>query len=209
MQTSQCNTLIHIVSILNITRYTTQVNRHSINNLIDAVHTTIQDINNLYNLTTSLATSINFNQMLLHIRLVFANLPPLVYCHHMSYPSWIYKRCSDTLLTPYLQPYTYQFHQRTLYISASTCVLMSWLKTNSFYYWLTYPYKIEPARSQCTRSLLWIFPMETIQLTMTWTPDALESPKMQQWELSSPLHNSRHVNKPMDSSATFQHLFSC
>ena len=48
-QTLQCNTLVHIVSILNVTRYATQVNRHSINNLIDAVHTTSQDINNLYN----------------------------------------------------------------------------------------------------------------------------------------------------------------
>ena len=73
-QTSQHNTLVHIVSILNITRYTTQVNRHSINSLIDAVHTTSQDINSLYNLTTSLATSINFNQMILHLRSVFANL---------------------------------------------------------------------------------------------------------------------------------------
>ena len=73
-QTSQCNTLVHIVSILNITRYATQVNRHSINNLIDAICTTTQDINNLYNLTTSLAASINFNQMILHIRSVFTNL---------------------------------------------------------------------------------------------------------------------------------------
>ena len=73
-QTSQHNTLVHIVSILNITRYATQVNRHSINNLIDAVCMTSQDISNLYNLTTSLATSINFNQMILHIRSVFAYL---------------------------------------------------------------------------------------------------------------------------------------
>ena len=73
-QTSQHNTLVHIVSILNVTRYATQVNRHSINNLIDAMHTTSQDINNLYNLTMSLAASINFNQMILHIRSVFANL---------------------------------------------------------------------------------------------------------------------------------------
>ena len=73
-RTSQCNTLVHIVSILNVTRYATQVNRHSINNLIDAVCTTSQDINNLYNLTMSLAASINFNQMILHIRSVFANL---------------------------------------------------------------------------------------------------------------------------------------
>ena len=74
MQTSQRNTLVHIVSILNVTRYATQVNRHNINNLIDAVCTTSQDINNLYNVTTSVATSINFNQMTLHIRSVFANL---------------------------------------------------------------------------------------------------------------------------------------
>ena len=73
-QASQCNTLVHIVSILNITRYATQVNRHSINTLMDAVRTTSPDINNLYNLTTSLATSINFHQMILHIRSVFANL---------------------------------------------------------------------------------------------------------------------------------------
>ena len=66
-QTSQGNTLVHIVSILNITRYTTQVNRHSINTLMDAVQTTSHNINNLYNLTTSLATSINFNQMILHV----------------------------------------------------------------------------------------------------------------------------------------------
>ena len=73
-QSLQCNTLVHVVSILNVTRYATQVNRHSINNLIDAMRTTSQDINNLYNLTTSLAASINFNQMILHIRSVFANL---------------------------------------------------------------------------------------------------------------------------------------
>ena len=73
-QTSQHNTLVHIMSILNITRYATQINRHSINTLIDVVQTTLQNINNLYNLTPSLASSINFNQMILHTRSVFANL---------------------------------------------------------------------------------------------------------------------------------------
>ena len=79
-QASQHNTLVHIVSILNIARYATQVNRHSINTLMDAVRTTSHDINNLYNLTTSLATSINFNQMILHIRSVFAN-----HCDSLNY----------------------------------------------------------------------------------------------------------------------------
>ena len=72
-QSSQ-ETLVHIISILNVIRYVTQVNRHSINALMDAASATLYDINNLYNLTTSLATNINFHQLLLHIRSVFANL---------------------------------------------------------------------------------------------------------------------------------------
>ena len=60
-QASQQETLVHIISILNITRYATQVNICGINALMDAVRATSHDINNLYNLTTSLATSINFH----------------------------------------------------------------------------------------------------------------------------------------------------
>ena len=41
---------------------------------MDAVRATSHDINNLYNFTTSLATSINFHQLIFHIRSVFANL---------------------------------------------------------------------------------------------------------------------------------------
>ena len=74
IQASKHKTLVHIVSILNITRYATQVNRCGITALMDAVRATSHDINNLYNLTTSLATSINFHQLILHIRSVFANL---------------------------------------------------------------------------------------------------------------------------------------
>ena len=79
-QAPQQETLVHIISILNVTRYTTQVNRCSINTLMDAVRTTSHDINNLYNLTTSLATSRNFHQLILHIRSVFANL-----CDSLNY----------------------------------------------------------------------------------------------------------------------------
>ena len=73
-QSSQQETLVHVISILNVTRYAAQVNRHSINILMDAAEATSHDINNLYSLTTSLATSISFHQLILHIRSVFANL---------------------------------------------------------------------------------------------------------------------------------------
>ena len=80
MQTSQCNTLVHIVSILNITRYTTQVSRHSI----------------------------NFNQMILHIGSVFANLrdslhyPQTVSTHTMEYID----ATTSSILSPHVLPVT-------------------------------------------------------------------------------------------------------
>ena len=50
------------------------MNRYSIKVLMDKVDKTSHNISNLYNLTTSLATSISFHQLILHIRSVFANL---------------------------------------------------------------------------------------------------------------------------------------
>ena len=66
--------------MLNITRYAAQVNWHSNNILMDVEEPTSHDINNLYNLTTSLATSISFHQLILHIGSVFANL-----CDSLNY----------------------------------------------------------------------------------------------------------------------------
>ena len=71
---SQQETIVHVISILNATRFAALVNRHSINILMDAAEATSHNINNLYNLTTSLATSISFHQLILNIRLMFANL---------------------------------------------------------------------------------------------------------------------------------------
>ena len=79
MQSSQQETLVHIISILNVTRYAAQVNRHSINILMDVAKATLH-INNLYNLTMSLSTSINFHWLILHIRSVFAN-----FCDSLNY----------------------------------------------------------------------------------------------------------------------------
>ena len=105
-QSSQCNTLVHIISILNVTRYATQVNRHSINNLIDSVHTATQDINNLYNVTTSLASSITFNQMILHIRSVFANLHDSMHylCTLSTHTKDYIDATTSGILSPHILP---------------------------------------------------------------------------------------------------------
>ena len=105
-QSSQQETLIHVISILNITRYATQVNRHSINILMDKVTATSHDINTLYNITTSLATSISFHQLILHIRSVFAKL-----CDSLNYIQMVSTHTMDYIdaatsgiLSPHILP---------------------------------------------------------------------------------------------------------
>ena len=93
-QSSQQETLVHVISILNITRYAAQVNRHSINVLMDKVDDTSHDINNLYNLTKPLATSISFHQLILHIRSVFANL-----CDSLDYILMVSTHTKDYINT--------------------------------------------------------------------------------------------------------------
>ena len=59
-QLTQQEILVHIVSILSVARYAAQVNRHSINVLMDKVDETSQDVKNLFNLTTSMANSLSY-----------------------------------------------------------------------------------------------------------------------------------------------------
>ena len=105
-QSSQHDTLVHIVSILNVTRYATQVNRHSINKLIDAVHIASQDIDNLYNVTTSLASSISFTQMILNMRSVFANLHDSMHylCTLSTHTKDYIDAATSGILSPHVLP---------------------------------------------------------------------------------------------------------
>ena len=69
----QQEAIVHIVSILNVTRYAPKVNRHHINVVTNRVYEMVQDVNNLYNITNSQATSLSYYQLVLHIRSVLAN----------------------------------------------------------------------------------------------------------------------------------------
>ena len=61
---------------------------------MEVARTTSHDIDNLYNLTTSLFTSINFHQLLLHIRSVFANL-----CDSLNYIQMVSAHTMDYINT--------------------------------------------------------------------------------------------------------------
>ena len=227
-QSSQCDTLVHIVSILNVTRYATQVNRHSINSLIDAVHSAAQDIDNLFNVTSSLVSSINFNQMTLHLRSVFANLrDTMKYLHTISTHTI---DCIDAAtsgkLSPHILPVA-DLQQMlthiattlppTLHLPISPTDTLHFyrylhahvlIENKQFLLLIDIPIQDRPDRSPFNRSLPWTSLMEIIQCIMTSTHSTSESPQMPQWDWNYPLHNLKFVNRLMVNSATFPHPFN-
>ena len=73
---------------------------------MDVARATSHNIDNLYNLTTSSTTSINFHQLILHIRSVFANL-----CHSLNYIRMVSAHTMDYIdtatsgtLSPHILP---------------------------------------------------------------------------------------------------------
>ena len=50
-QTKQQETVIHVIPILNIKRYAAQVNRQKLNEIIDALQRSNEDLNKLFNIT--------------------------------------------------------------------------------------------------------------------------------------------------------------
>ena len=73
---------------------------------MDKVDETVHDVNNLYNITTSLATSLGYHQLILHIRSVLANLQDsLSYIRTVSVHTMDYVDTATTgTLLPHVLP---------------------------------------------------------------------------------------------------------
>ena len=88
---NQQKTLVHVISILNVISYTTQVNRQHINIIMSAAEKTHQDVTTLYNITHSLYSSLSYQQIVLHIQSILANVWDSLYymrevtIHNMDY----------------------------------------------------------------------------------------------------------------------------
>ena len=66
--------MVHIVSILNLTCYGTQVNRQWINIILKELTKSNEDIRALFNITNQLATQVQVQNIVLHLRAMLANL---------------------------------------------------------------------------------------------------------------------------------------
>ena len=106
MQHKQQETLVHIISVLNVTRYTTQVNRQHINLVMDAVERTHQDITMFYNITSSLYTKLNYQQIVLYIHSILVYLKDsLYYMKQVTMHAMDYIDASITgILSPHVLP---------------------------------------------------------------------------------------------------------
>ena len=73
-QTKQQETLVHVISILNITRYAAQVNRQKLNEIIDALLRSNEDLDKLFNITEVLTQHIRYQQMYNYMCTILAYL---------------------------------------------------------------------------------------------------------------------------------------
>ena len=95
-----------VISILNVTRYATQVNRQHINIVMNTAERSHQDITTLYNITHSLYSSLSYQQITLHVCSVLANLrDSLYYMREVTIHTMDYVGAATTgILSPHLLP---------------------------------------------------------------------------------------------------------
>ena len=105
--------MVHIVSILNLTRYETQVNRQRINIILKELTKSNEDIRALFNITNQLATQVQVQNIVLHLRAMLANLRDCL--HFMKQLANHVLEYIDTATTGTLTPHLIPDLQKMLY----------------------------------------------------------------------------------------------
>ena len=95
--------MVHIVSILNLAHYETQVNRQRINIILKELTKSNEDIRALFNITNQLATQVQVQNIVLHLRAMLTNLTDCL--HFMKQLANHVLECIDTATTGTLTPH--------------------------------------------------------------------------------------------------------
>ena len=106
IQIQQQNALVHVISILNITRYTMHINRQHIKVVTEMVQRTYNNVTTLFNITSLIYTHIKYQQMLLHICSILSNLrASLYYMRQIAMYAMDYiEAASTSILSPHIFP---------------------------------------------------------------------------------------------------------
>ena len=102
-QENQPKTMVHIVSILNLTHHETQVNRQRINIILKELTKSNEDIRALFNITNQLATQVQVLNIVLHLRAMLTNLRDCL--HFMKQLANHVLKYIDTATTGTLTPH--------------------------------------------------------------------------------------------------------
>ena len=73
-QRKQQETLVHVISILNVTRYAAQVNRQKLNEIMDALQRSNEDLDRLFHITEVLTQHVRYQQMYIYMHTILAYL---------------------------------------------------------------------------------------------------------------------------------------
>ena len=173
---------------------------------MDKVDETSQDLNNLYNFTTSLATSLSYHQLVLYIRSVLENLQDsLSYIKTVSTHTMDYIDAATTgTLSPHILPIMdlrrmlSHIEETLWYYNTSPCFIwgtpcisitifvhMFWSPTSNSYSSLMYQFRTGHNNSPSTKYLLWIFYMVILQLAMISIFNTSKLHKMKPWQWKS------------------------
>ena len=105
-QHNQQETLVHVISILNIPRCAIQVNRQYINVIMNAAEKTLWGVTTLYNIAHSLYNSLSYQQIVPHVHSILANLrDSLYYMREVAIHAMDYIDAATTgILLPHVLP---------------------------------------------------------------------------------------------------------
>ena len=105
-QSNQQETLVHVISILNITRYAAQVDRQQLNEIIDTLQRSNKDLNSLFNITEVLTQCIKYQQMYIYMCTILAYLrDSLTYMRKVAIHMMDYVYAANTnVLSPDILP---------------------------------------------------------------------------------------------------------
>ena len=105
-QTKQEETLVHVISILNITRYATLVNKQKLNEIIEALQRSNEYLDRLFNSTEGLTQCIRYQQMNIYMHTILAYLrDTLTYMRQAAIHTMDYVDVATTnVLSPNILP---------------------------------------------------------------------------------------------------------
>ena len=99
-QSKQQETLVHVISILKVTRYAAHINRQKLNKVMNALQRSNEDLDRLFNITEVLMQCITYQQMYIYMLIILTYLRKSVTYMRQVAIHMMHHQCVVTWHTP-------------------------------------------------------------------------------------------------------------